>query len=367
LLKRYQEHQYFVRGINPNHVYELRRGYPDAPVVSVDPNIQVALGGGGYPPWSYFTGLFLAPPIHWPTTKTYFAFLNLLALGIMVAFAYSVMIPHGRLPAISLATSVLAMGGNGFALGAAQYGLIVNALLIGMVFFLKAEWYTAAGLLYGLALLKPSMAAPFFFILVARNCWSGILVANVYVLAATMIVWGVVGTDPLTMLMQMFDVSRSGGYTMIEPLWPVTLTPLLGVPEQTLLILTALVGLAITSLVIWLFKNSGLTVLLAVASVLSCLWTVHRAYDDMIVMFLLVALGQLAIKNFSTPTAAMFLLVGASLWLPPRISDLEYVGYVKLLIWLCCLGYLLKAYLIAVKSRACTAGQSAVGKLKMAN
>ncbi len=100
--------------------------------VEVDPVIGLGDGGGGYPPWAYFTGMFLVPVVPWATTKIYFASSQRSLPGVVAYFGFRVGRPYGRLPAIAMATSVLAMGGNSFARGTAQYGLIVNALIVAM-------------------------------------------------------------------------------------------------------------------------------------------------------------------------------------------------------------------------------------------
>src|SRR5262249_26504010 len=239
LRKRYQEQRYIIKGVNPNNIYEVLRGYPRAHAVELDPTIDIwSEEGGGYPPWAYFTALFLVPASSWPVTKVFFGILNAFSLGIMAWFTYWVTRPYGRLPAIGLVTSVLAMGSNSFTLGMGQYGLLINAMIAGMALCLAAKRPIGAGMLYGLALLKPSISAPFFFALVVRRHWSAITAAIGYIAIASLAVWMMTRTDPMTMLLQMCDNRRAGGGSA-EAHGLVNLALLLGISEPVALIAIA--------------------------------------------------------------------------------------------------------------------------------
>ena len=341
---RYQEQQYIIKRENPNYVYEVLRGYPGANALKIDPTIDltpVTAGGGGYPPWAYFTALFLVPAINWPVTKLFFAILNAFSLGIMAWFTYRVTRPYGRLPALGLLTSILAMGSNSYTLGAGQYGLVVNAMIAGMARCLTAERPVGAGMLYGLSLVKPSISAPFFFVLVDQRRWSAITAAIVYIATASVAIWAITGTDPMTMLVQMLDRRRAGGLLGMGSHGPVDIALLAGISEPIALIVTAITGLVVSFLVMWAFRKSHLIILLGTASVLGYLWTVHRTYDDVMLAFLLIAIGHLALRESTLSSGTVFALVAISLWLPPSASVIPYIGYSQLIIWIFSLVYLL--------------------------
>jgi hypothetical protein len=353
---RYQEQHYIIKGVNPNYIYEVLRGYSGAKAVEIDPTNDpppsiaglglhwqggLLPGGGGYPPWAYFTALFLVPTFNWPVTKLFFAILNTFSLGIMAWFTYWITRPYGRLPAFGLLTSVLAMGSNSFTLGAGQYGLVVNAMIAGMALCLTAERPVGAGMLYGLSLVKPSISAPFFFVLMDRQRKSAIMVTVVYIATASLAIWAITGTDPMTMLIQMLDCRRAGGLTGMGDRGAVAIALLLGISEQIVLTVTAITGLVVSFLVMRAFRQSHLIILLGTASVLGHLWTVHRVHDDVMMAFLLIASGHLALRESSLPNNIVFALVAISLWLPPSVSAITYIGYSQLLIWIFSLVYLL--------------------------
>jgi hypothetical protein len=339
---RYQEQRYILKRVNPNLVYEVLRGYSGSKPVEVDPAIGLRPGGGGYPPWAYFTGLFLVPIVPWSVTKFYFAILNGVSLAVVAHFAFRVVRPYGRLPAVGMATSVLAMGGNSFVLGTAQYGLIVNAMVVAMAACDRNERPVSAGILYGLSLVKPSITAPYVFILVAHRRWATIGAALAYVLLASTAIWLMTGSDPVTMLLQMLDRSRAGGVTGGSTVYgPVSLALLWGVPEPVAMVGTAVSGLGLCLVLTRAFRDSSVIIQLAIASTIGYFWTVHRAYDDVMLVFLLVALGELALRDPLPGSALVFLPVAFLFWAPPSFSENFYFGYFKISLWALGLAYLL--------------------------
>jgi hypothetical protein len=346
LVFRYQEEWHILQGVNPNNILEWKRGYPGAKPVMCDQRVGLSPGGGGYPPWAYFTGLFLVPVFPWPITKLFFAILNAVSLGITAWFSYRVTSPHGHLPAIGMATSVLAVGSNSFALGSVQYGLIVNALISGMALCASANRPIWAGILYGVSLVKPILSAPFFFVLVAKRRWLAITAAIIYIVTACLAIWAITGTDPLTMVLQFLDRRRAGGLIGgtggTTALGPVNLALRLGFSESITVILIAITNLVVGFVVMWVFRGSPLIILLAIASVFGYIWTAHRSYDDVMMVFLLIAIGDLALRKVVVWNGIVFTLVAITLWLPPSASNISYFRYIKLVIWIFSIVYLLQ-------------------------
>ncbi|MGO9579191.1 MAG: glycosyltransferase family 87 protein [Desulfobaccales bacterium] len=341
LRARYHEQQYIIRGINPNYILEWKRGYYKAKDITSYPKLPLSPGGGGYPPWAYFTGLFLVPGLPWPATKIFFAILNAFSIGILAWFTYRVTKRYGRLPAIGLASAVLAMGSNSFALGNAQYGIIINAMISGMALCLSANLPILAGLLYGVSLVKPSISAPFFFILIAKRQWAAVAAAIAYIITSSIAISVITGTDPFTMFLQFLDVRRAGGVLGGSSSGPVNIAVYLGSSEMSALKIIAFIFLVTSFIVIWKFGESSLIVLLAIASVFGYLWTSHRSYDDVMMAFLLIALGDLALKESHLLSYVIFGIVTFTLWLPPSIASIPFVGYAKIIIWVLSMCYLL--------------------------
>lgn len=339
---RYQEQQYILKRVNPNQVYEILRGYSGSKRIEVDPAIGLSDGGGGYPPWAYFTGLFLVPVISWPATKIYFACLNGASLGLVAYYAYRSVRPYGRWAGTGMASSVLAMGGNSFALGTAQYGLIVNALIVASVLCQRHNRLVSAGIIYGIALVKPSISAPFVLQFVIRRQWVLLGSAIAYVLIASGAIWILTGSDLITMLLQMLDPTRAGGVTSGTTAYgPVNLALFWGVPEPVAMVGTALTGLILCFVITWAFRKSPESIQLAIAATFGYYWTIHRAYDDVMLVFLLIALGELSLRDPCPASSAVFLLAAFLFWAPPSCSEIPYFGYFKISVWALSLAYLL--------------------------
>jgi hypothetical protein len=329
---RYCEEKYVLKGVNPNAVYEVLRKYPQATAVEIDPRINPAAGGGGYPPWAYFTGLFLAPATPWGLTRVYFALLNGLSLAVMAGFAYCIIRPHGRLAATLSATLVLAMGANSFVLGSAQYGLVVNAMIAGMVLCLekRPSKSAVAGVLFGLALVKPSISALQAMVLLVRRQWTMLAVATAYVIAASLVIWAITRCDPITMFLQITDRCRAGGGIISKTDYgPIRVALLVGVPASVAMPVTTLAGILISLLLSWRYRNASLTVQLAIAATIGYLWMPHRGYDDVMLVFLLIALVDLAFRVPTRLVASLASLATLPLWLPPSAYLNISIGYAK--------------------------------------
>jgi hypothetical protein len=121
LFERWKEQQYIYLGIYPYNM-SLSEIYPSLGKVT----------SGGYPPWAFFTGLFIFPNIASTTTRFYHVFLNLVSLGILIRFAYQIGLPFGRLNSYFFVVACLAMSSQCTTLNNGQYAIIVNAFLIGV-------------------------------------------------------------------------------------------------------------------------------------------------------------------------------------------------------------------------------------------
>src|SRR5262249_35288815 len=72
----------------------------------------------------------------------------------------------------------------------------------------------------------------------------------------------------------------------------------------------------------------------AIAAVAGRLWTYHRYYDDMMLVFLVIALGVLALRHQSCRLLWMaFLAVGVSVWTPGRVIVLPAFQLVQISTW----------------------------------
>jgi hypothetical protein len=90
-------------------------------------------------------------------------------------------------------------------------------------------------------------------------------------------------------------------------------------------------------------QHTSLLTLFACAAVIGRVFTYHRPYDDLMLVFLLLALLTLAFSYPSRLNIIIVSLVGLTLWLPLSIQNLAspYWSIFQNTIWLIALVYLL--------------------------
>ena len=358
---RWQEVHYFLRGIDPN-VYGLtssQSATSDAPFVVFD---DLATPGrafpvGVYPPWSYP----LTAPLHLPgslgAATAWFVALNAAALAALVLWAGArgwraggagASGPAGAagtatgepgigaVPAVIAATlaalSLLALGGLTRTLVVGNYGVVVLLLLVGSLLAIERARPVLAGLLFGAALLKPTLSGPFVIALAAiawrrhpRDAARLVASASAVVALASLVAWHATGVDPLASTLaaqsHLDSYATEGGGSAL--LWERLLPPLEGVGEggrslrldQYLGMLLALaVGLALASLA----RHASALEQFGLASAIALTWSYHRPYDSLLLIFLLLALLERACLHRSAAAALAAALLGATLWTPTR-------------------------------------------------
>lgn len=209
---RWTEQQHTAKGTNPydvsEHFYRLKQ---DLPPTSEAPRIHSETTGtwigSGYPPWAFlWTNLFI-PPLDIGIARWWFFACNLAALGVLVAFAWSV-IPNGTLFQRSfVVASTLSASAIGTTLGNGQWGLILPALLILASRQLSRGRPLSAGALFAVSLLKPTFSFAHANGFLARRAWSPLALSCLLTVAAAGLVGWHLGTNPLVMIRQMLEQS----------------------------------------------------------------------------------------------------------------------------------------------------------------
>src|SRR5262249_52953930 len=110
-----------------------------------------------------------------------------------------------------------------------NYGILVVALLAGCFLLDQSRRPVSAGLLMGLAMTKPTIAGPFWVVLLVRRRWAALFASTAYLLAAWMAASYWVHTPPGEFLGQMFRspdrfTGAFGGYGAWQALARVGLT-----------------------------------------------------------------------------------------------------------------------------------------------
>lgn len=320
---RWTESRLLVEGRNTQRV-----GHPD-PLLPPTHEVMRHFGGG-YPPWSYAFGLVVAPPIAWPLARWWFAALNLVAMAGIAAYAWRRARPLGRTQALVASLLVFASFPAAICLSYGQYGVLVSALVIGAVALLEQGGQWRAGLLLGLALVKPQLSATYCVAMAATRRWRTVLaIATVIGAGAAVMAWAVGETPGSVTSAAAFEMRYRRVGTN-----PVMNALSLLVNHRTAVLLLGLTGAA---LVAWIAVRRSVDVfrLACLAVVVAMFWT-HRKHFDVAMMTLpLIWLWIEAARTRRALPLAVFFAVGVTLWAPVRDAqwDLWWVQAAQLIAW----------------------------------
>jgi hypothetical protein len=226
-------------------------------------------------------------------------------------------------------------------LGLGQYGVIVLAALIAALVWDRQEgvcYQALAGLALGVSLAKFMLSGRFFLVFMLRRRWLALGVAFTYTISASVMAWCWFKTDPITMLSQMLTYNLS---IADEGYGPVSYAIRAGCPPALAVKAIAIITMLLAAFLLYLWREAAIMTHFAIAAVAARFWSYHRTYDNLIVVFLLLALGSLAWSRNKAVLWAAFLLAGLSLWAPAQFTDHESFQLLQMLAWPACLAVLL--------------------------
>lgn len=333
LYLRWQEQQYIYHGYYP---YSTKEG-----IEIVIPEIG-PITSGGYLPWSFFSGLFFFPPISYPLTRLYHVLLNLISLGILAIFSHKLGKHYSNSAALFTVASVLAISSNCTTLKNGQYGLIINAFLIGFYWLLQNKKSSWAALCLGISMTKPNISAFYFFILIARNNLKSATFFLIYIAFASVYICLLTSTSLLTMVKEFFHQSSfftARGNSLVNLMLP------LGINGNYATLILATLGVIVCMTIFYLYSNYSLLTLFAIASVMGRVCFYHLIYDNVMLVFLLLAVIDVAFKKQNQLSIFILTIVAMSLWLPATTINLTafYQQKLQFIIWGLVLIYLLVA------------------------
>jgi hypothetical protein len=345
LYYRYQEQWYVTRGQNPYDVLafaiEVQKGTArktNAASVQIDDEVG-PIRQCGYPPWAFFSAFLFVPSfLSWAFVHTYFVAINFLCLIVMGAFAYGEGRSHGPLASMFLVSAVLAIGTTCYTVGECQYGLIINAFLFVMYWAEQRKNSLLSGISFALALTKPNISALFGFIMPVGRRYAPIIIATIYLGIASSVVWFLTGTGPLEMLVQMRQENLRWAHRG-STYGPMNVAIESGLSVGTSVNLFLFIGACITPITLFLIPENRLCARFAACSILGRLWTYHKMTDNVMLVFLLLYLGRLLFERPCPHRLLIFVIVGFTLWVPPRIQVDRGFAYAQLSIWSLCLLY----------------------------
>jgi hypothetical protein len=332
---RWLEKSYVLHGIDPlgagAALEAARLGLPD-------------LGASaGYAPWSYLFAMVLAPTSDFAVATAVFALLNAIAFAWLAVFGAMQARRYSTRPGVACcaAAAAVAFVAIPVALRHANYGLVVTALLAAMIACLETRRAWLAGVCLGLAMVKPQLAALFFFVPLARQQWRTVVGAVAVVVSAWAGAAALAGADPLGMLRAMLR-QGSGFHDTYRGV--LSVLEVVGLPGTATTLAGFVAGAAATAALCWRHRGADLVTLAAIPAVFSTLWAYHRTHDLMVLVFLGLAVLRAIVVATPAPRGLAWLLA-VSPWLPclNRFNEGYLLPTAFRLLWLLTLFWVLKA------------------------
>jgi hypothetical protein len=313
---RWRERSYLSAGVDPYDVSIQFGGVkPNAAEKAriAEHNLQNEPHiGAGYPPWGLAASFLFIPPGPQRLAQVVFAAISILALGLIVWQAFALGQHWGTGPGLLMAATIFAMFGNASTLHWGQYGLILNAFLLLSLWAYAKGHAIGSGLAMALAAIKPNYSALQVAVMVSRQQWVSLLAVAVVCAAASLVPWVLTGVNPIEMIQQML---RQSAYVSDFDGSLLRLARSM-MPYPQAVASLGLVGLAAVLLLGWKYRHSSPLVATSVAAVIGRICLYNREYDNVMLMFPLLALGLLALTIRKPWAWIVFAIYGATLWTP---------------------------------------------------
>ena len=280
--------------------------------------------------------------------EIYYAWIMTLGLAVVFWWAQS-QVKDGEPPmriAVGFASLALASWVSCIVVG--NNPLLVVPLLILCYQLLRANKDGSAGVVLALAMLKPTVAGPFFLVLLLRRRWRAAAMCLLYIILASLLTWRLIATNPLEMLKQMFAAS---GVWIDQGFGPAQYLMWTGVDTHTASLITAPVVLAFGCWALFLARDGTLLAQFSIAAIIARFWSYHLYYDDAVMVLMLVFFAHQTLGPRARTAYIGFILSCVGLWIPQRVTNLVGVQLFQLLAWL------VLACLIVSLSRPNTTGR----------
>jgi len=335
---RWTEQQYVFRGKNPSSVMSpnrLLQSHQQARNIPPDDDLGISIGG--YPPWAYFTGAAFAWPSSLVMARWYFAAINLLLLALLMVWAGRLGWAVDKRVGLLFAAALLATSSICTTLGLGQYGVVVLAALVGAWRLDGRDRWFLAGCILGVAMIKVTLAGPFLLPFVFRRRWKTVVTALAYIGVGSLVMWPIIDASPITVLNQMLGTSEF--YVGDRNL--VALSVERGMSAGDAIKMTAVATTIAAMVLLYVWRSASMLVLFAVAGMAARIWTYHNHYDNLIVVFLMLALGVHGLRHKRWSAWAGFVVVGLSLWFPARLTQVQAYHNFQWVAWCAGLALLL--------------------------
>jgi hypothetical protein len=302
--------------------FDLRLRYVETTRWIAGEEVYATTQSSNYPPATY---AFLGPLIghlEWPAVRLLWLVGSLAALGALSWMAVRAV--DGR-PGTRALAAVLpwAVYGSALTLGVGQFGLICMAAGLGGVLLARRAGGNPAGasgaaLLFTLSLAKPTLTAPWFWLLLLASPVAAGLAVVLY--GAATLVAAAFQPEPLPRLLSGWidngHLHAARGYGNLAD-WATAL----GFGGWIVSLSLAMLG----GLLVWVVRHrrADLWILLGVSAFVARFFTYHYYVDDLLILVPMIALLRLATRDSDQPVhrraaAAAFLLAALAQLTPTR-------------------------------------------------
>jgi glycosyl transferase family 87 len=247
----------------------------------------------------------------------------------------------GRVPSAIAAAMVFAVFPSAICISYGQYAVPILALQVLAVVALDSNRPLLAGVLLGLALVKPQLTMLCVLGLAAGGSLAAGITAGVVAALGTLVMALVVGEAPWAVLAQSLTEAVHNAHNSQNPL-PAWLAMLTGSAVSTLVVTLLGAAGAIVSARLLRQERSRLA-LVAVAAILAMFWSSRKHMDVPLMTLPLVLVGLDLARTWRLREVVLFSLLGLTLWAPLRDDQwtLPVVAMADTLIWLAAGWYIL--------------------------
>ncbi len=286
----------------------------------------------GLPPWTYALHLLVYPV--WPLriVRAYLTLAGLLSLALVGWLAWASSRAWPPLPRALLLASTVALGAVNATFTQGQNGLFVNAGLAALLWGLGCPGRlrdSVAGIGWALAMAKPTSALPFILIALVAGRWR-IVLAGVAILAAVTAAVAARTHTPVIVLFEQFsraslDVVGQGANIIQRSL--VVAGANAALVRNVGVVAGGVLG------VILAIRHRAAPVLLqaGLLAIVARLWSYHRAYDDLLLVFAVIAVAHVSrTRRQPVPWA----LLAATLALPYSLYVSEPALWAQAGVWI---------------------------------
>lgn len=234
-----------------------------------------------------------------------------------------------------------------------QVGVHVVAFIAAGVFVLKVgrgRWWAdlMAAMLFVLALIKPTLSAPFIWILLfaVHRLRPFVIVVLLYA-ALTAVAAFFQQTDPVTLLatwlQQSNEMSVPEGYSNIHKLLYLVGAESWMMPGSVMMLLVAGVW-------VYVYRTADWWLLVGVAALVARFWIHHRPYDDILLILPLIALFRVSKRSVEGDWDVIAAIGLAVLWALLQIPTWAFyilpqpapmiIEIAQITVWICVLVFL---------------------------